>query len=573
MHEVTPTVAVVGDGPAVESVRAALDDVDVPVRKTALDAIADAQLAVVVGLAGSDGFREANDRAREGDTPWIAVEVGGIGGTPVPDLDAAVSVLDPNDGCFDCLRSRVASVDRETADAPGADRSAVRVAGAYAGQLAVRAIAGADVTGTVVEVPYARRELLPAPNCACDPGRDRTIDRSVATRSLDASIDAAERAVDDRLGPITAVGEHDSFPAPYYLATMGTTDPFSDAEAPRRAAGVDVDWDRAFVKALGEALERYSAAIYRDEEFRRAPVDEVDGVSPADFVRPDDAPDPDAAGSLPWVEGVDLTIDESTWLPAEFVHFPPPEERFTTPITTGLGLGNDAVEAVLSGLYETVERDATMLGWYSTFDPLRLTVDDEGFDTLVRRARAEDLSVTPLLMTQDVDVPVVAVAVHREEWPAFAMGSAADLDAAAAARSALSEAIQNWMELRSMGREGAADAEGAIARYADFPREVRSLVDPSGAVPAESVGVVGDLDPTAELDALVDRVADAGPTPYAARVTPRDVDAIGFEAVRVLVPTAQPLFVENAFFGERARTVPRELGFEPRLDRPFHPYP
>jgi ribosomal protein S12 methylthiotransferase accessory factor len=33
------------------------------------------------------------------------------------------------------------------------------------------------------------------------------------------------------------------------------------------------------------------------------------------------------------------------------------------------------------------------------------------------------------------------------------------------------------------------------------------------------------------------------------------------------------LFVDDPVFGERASEAPRELGFEPRLDRAFHPYP
>ncbi len=75
------------------------------------------------------------------------------------------------------------------------------------------------------------------------------------------------------------------------------------------------------------------------------------------------------------------------------------------------------------------------------------------------------------------------------------------------------------------------------------------------------------------LEALCSRTADVGLTPYAARLTTRDIDELGFEAVRVLVPGAQPLFTDEPFFGERARTVPTELGFEPRLERAFHPYP
>ncbi|AKH97873.1 YcaO-like family protein [Halanaeroarchaeum sulfurireducens] len=567
------TVGIVGTGPAVDAVEAAIEEVDVPVETGNVDLVGDVEYAVVVGLAGSDGFRRANELAIEAGIPWIAVEIGGIGGVPVDDIDATVSALDPDVACFECLRSRVHSVGPEETAEPTADRSAVRVAGAHAGQLTVRAIAGENVAGTVLEVPYARRELLAVPHCRCASETSTSIDREVVTRSLDESAARAERAIDDRIGLVTQIGEQASFPAPYYLATLADTTVFSDGAAPERAAGVDSDWDRAFVKALGEGLERYSAAIYREDGFRFDTIEGVDGVSPDSFVRPDDAVDPEPTDELPWVEGVDLSTDETVFLPAEFVHFPPPVETYTTPITTGLGLGNDTVEALLSGLYEVVERDATMIGWYSTFDPLELVVNDDRFDTLSRRARSEDLTVTPLLMTQDVDVPVVTVAVHREEWPSFAVGSAADLNGEKAATDALAEAIQNWMELRNMGRDRAADAEGAIGRYADYPREVRSFTETSGRVDAASVGTDVSLSGTDELDTLLDRVEAADLPAFAASLTPRDVAAIGFETVRVLVPGSQPLFVSDPFFGERARTVPRDLGYEPRLDRPFHPYP
>ncbi|MFQ3293957.1 MAG: ribosomal protein S12 methylthiotransferase accessory factor, partial [Natrialbaceae archaeon] len=159
------------------------------------------------------------------------------------------------------------------------------------------------------------------------------------------------------------------------------------------------------------------------------------------------------------------------------------------------------------------------------------------------------------------------------EWPRFAVGSAADLDPITAARDALAEALQNWMELQSMGKAAATEESGAIGRYADFPREAREFVDAGEAVPAESVGPDEARTGTAELDAVVRRLDAIDLTPYAARLTPRDVRRAGFEAVRVRVPGAQPLFTEDPFFGDRARSVPSSLGFEPRLDRTFHPYP
>ena len=269
-----------------------------------------------------------------------------------------------------------------------------------------------------------------------------------------------------------------------------------------------------------------------------------------------------------------LGTGERAHLPAETVLYPPPSRDLRPPVTTGLGLGSSVEAAIRSGLTEVVERDAAMLSWYSTYEPLGLAVENvPSFDDLRRRARSEGLSVTPLLLTQDVDVPVVAVAVSREEWPSVAVGSSADLDPADAATGALEEALQNWMELRGMGRAEAADADGAIGHYAGRPDELDGFTSPETTVPLESVGpgaLPGDSERRAEL---VDRVTAAGLEPYATRLTTRDIERMGFEAVRVVCPAAQPLFFDSAFFGARANRIPAELGFEPRPDRAHHPFP
>jgi len=570
-------VVIVGSGPAVGAVEAALDDVDVQARSASAGEIEAADVAVVCDLAGAETFERANTAALAGNTPWLSIEVGGVGGRGVAELDAAVAGYAPSTGCHDCLRTRVAANAEDDPVEPSADRAAVRMAGALAGRELVALLSGEESTvlGGVVELPHHRREFLPVPNCEClQVGPDRSLGRDDESLSVEDALTRAERALDERVGIVRSVGEIESFPAPYYLAQLAATDGFSDASAPSQAAGVDDDWNPAFMKALGEALERYGAAVYRTDEFERArPSDLDDAVPPAAFVLPDGV-DAEPAEPLPWIEGEELASGDSATLPAEKAVFPPPERRFGPSITTGLGLGASTADAVLSGLYEVLERDATMLAWYSTFEPLELAIDDEGFDALARRAAGEGLSVTPLLVTQDVDVPVVAVAVHREgEWPRFAVGSDADLDPVAAARGALAEALQNWMELRSMGPDDAAEQSGAIGAYAELPEEARSSLDADGPIPADSVGP--DEAPTgaAELDTVVERATDAGLTPYGVRLTPRDLDAVGFEVVRVLAPSAQPLFTGDSFFGERARSVPDDLGFEPRLERAFHPYP
>jgi len=558
------TVDVVGAGPAVEAVRAALTDAPATVRDRTPDSLGDG-FAVVVAPAGSDAHPTADAAADR----WLAVETGGVGGRGAA-VDAAATLFD--DVRFADLRARVAShadEERAVGDPPAAAR---RLAGAVAGRLALAALDGTATDGRLVEVSGTttrERTVFPTP----DGPPDRAPQRTSAGLDVDAAAARAERAVDDRVGLVAAVGEEASYPAPYYVARLADTGAFADATAPRLAAGVAGDWDAAYTKAVGEALERYAAGAYRRSWLPTAPADERPGAVPLSrFVRPDDRPDPD--GPVPWVVGERLTDGARVSLPAEAVLHPPPAERHLPAITTGLGVWTDGAGALRAGLAEVIERDATTIAWYSTYEPLGLTVSDPAFDRLARRVRSEGLTVTPLLVTVDVDVPVVACAVHRDgDWPRFAVGSAADLDGERAATAALCEAVQNWTELDRMGRERAAEAGGEIGAYADFPDAARAFVDPSATTAAAAVGPDDPPEGSEALAALVSRAADAGLTPYATRLTPPGLDAVGFEAVRVVVPEAQPLFTAEPFFGERARTVPRTLGYEPRLDRAYHPYP
>ncbi len=562
----------VGEGPAVESAEAMLADSEVAVTRGSLSEIPGADLAIVVGFAGSEGFETANEQAASSETPWIAVELGGIGGRPVDGLSATVTTFQPGYVCYECLRSRVRANEVQAGEEASAERPVARLAGSYAGLQAIRAFSGAEVAGVVIEVPYAERSLLPVPSCEHAPERDRTLELDEGGRTLEEATQAAEMAVDDRLGIVPWIGEHDSYPLPYYFAAITSTAEWSDGVAPDRAAGVAPDWDRAFMKAIGEGLERYSAGTYRTDEFEQVSPGSIDGPAPESFVSVDAATVAET-DEIPVVPGTDLQAGTDVSLPADLVFYPPPEGTLGQAITTGLGLGNSGVEATLSGLYEVLERDATMLAWYSTFDPLGLDVANETFDTMVERANGNGLSVTPLLVTQDVDVPVVSVAVHRDSFPRFALGSAADLDPEAAAIDALSEAIQNWMELRDLGPAEATEAGGEIGRYAAEPGVAESMLTAEETVPASAVGPETVPEGREELSAVLDRMAGADLAAYGAAVTSRDVERLGFTAVRVLSPSAQPLFVDEPFFGERARSVPADMGFEARLDRDFHPYP
>ncbi len=569
-------LGVVGSGPAFEALQAACEDVDLSVQQYKPTALGDSgglpPTGAVVAPAGARVFEAATTTFER----WVAVEIGGVGGRALEAIDATVSLYEPEAGCYQCLCRRVAAnADSEPAESARGSRSEVRLAGAVAGRELIGLLAGDRSGGRVIEIPWRERRLLAVPGCECEQSRpDRQVSLSYRSVGLEDALARGETAVDDRLGLLSQVGERESFPVPYYIAQTADTSGFSDVQAAQFAAGVDADWNRSYMKAIGEGLERYCAGVYRRSDLRgRSEQTLANPVSPQRFVRPESHEHPDSQDRLEWIDGVDLQTGQEVTLPAEFVCFPPLTRRYRPAITTGLGLGNSTLEAVLSGLYEVIERDGTMIGWYSTFEPLGLTLEDAVFADLEKRASAESLTVTPLLVTQDIDIPVVAVAVHRDgEWPNFAIGSGANLDPTAAARSALAEALQNWMELRAMGSDQAAEEKAAIGEYADFPEPAQQLVDLETRIPIDSLGEP-DLSGEPELEAVCERLAAVGLDSYAARLTTRDVEALGFEAFRVVVPSAQPLFTGEPYFGERARSVPESLGFEADLARPYHPYP
>ena len=126
----------------------------------------------------------------------------------------------------------------------------------------------------------------------------------------------------------------------------------------------------ALASALMEAIEGFHAENL-DQRFTMATARELAAEAPiADYTRLC------ATGSLlppnmkiPWIEGFDLLNNGPCWVPAELVHL-----DFTLPAkpssgcfligSNGLASGNHALEAICSGIYELVERDAIAL-WHA----------------------------------------------------------------------------------------------------------------------------------------------------------------------------------------------------------------
>jgi ribosomal protein S12 methylthiotransferase accessory factor len=539
-------------------------------------------IVLAIDHVGSPLFDKVNKNI---NTSWMAIELGGVGGHTLPSVLGSISLFDSTTACYSCLQTRVKSnlsilEEFNSESLISISSSFESLLGSLSAYLVTSLSNSTMAHSHVFEISdfstgqtnnennaITQRLLLPIPTC---PSSDHS-----SSPCLSGNVtERAEYAIDERIGIINTISEAESFPAPYYLANLCDTTSFTTQSVRKQSAGVAINWDQAFIKTIGEALERYSSGVYDSNSFISGSTSSFkNSISPSSFVQP--SPDLYEDESIDWVDGVNLYSNKKVLLPADFAVFPPPSEYYKPAITTGLAIGNSLIEAQLSGLYEVIERDATMLSWYSTRPPSEFLPDDSEFDLLSQMARSQGLTTTALLVTQDIDIPIVTVAVHRpSKWPKFAVGSCANINPNRAAIGALSEALQNWMELRSMGPDIAKNQPSAIGVYSNFPKEAQSFIECSDSISSNDISIPTFFESIEELSFIMNHLHSLGLHTYSVKLTPPDIAILGFEAVRILVPKAQPLFFGKSFFGVRARKVPSSLGnFRSRLDRSHHPYP
>jgi ribosomal protein S12 methylthiotransferase accessory factor len=172
---------------------------------------------------------------------------------------------------------------------------------------------------------------------------------------------------------------------------------------------------------------------------------------------------------LPWIEAEDLMGGGAIWIPFDLVHTdcrdPRGHESADFPIcSNGLASGNHRLEAILSGLYEVIERDANAL-WAlrprASRAATRLdlaSVDDPACRALIDRLAEAKMMLSVWDMTSDVGV--AAFFVRLREGPgnthlplgAFC-GAGCHLSRGIALSRALTEAAQSRLTYISGSRD------------------------------------------------------------------------------------------------------------------------
>jgi ribosomal protein S12 methylthiotransferase accessory factor len=268
--------------------------------------------------------------------------------------------------------------------------------------------------------------------------------------------------------------------------------------------------------------------------------------------------------------------------------------EFLFPITSnGLAAGGSLVSAILSAIYEVIERDAFMLAWLqrwpgASYDPL--SHPDTDVRHLAEAYRRRGVRLALVGFTVDHPVSVFAAIAFQEAGlggPAATVGLGSDLNPAVAARKAAMEVAQVRPSLRrrfkheqSSRVEELANDPTLVSTLEDHallyasPQHIEALSFLEGA-PApwsedrDDTAVSTAADPRGALHLLIKHFQMQRQDVIYIDLSAPELKPLGLHCVRAILPDYQPIWFgyrEPRLGGKRLRELPARLG---RATGPF----
>lgn len=332
----------------------------------------------------------------------------------------------------------------------------------------------------------------------------------------------------------------------------------------------------AHIGAVGEAIERYSAARYRKEGLRLAAPASLngDGLDPRRLVLYDDAQyrqegfpyarfDPHQP--IHWVEGKWFGTGEPVWVPAVATYFnfqTCHHEYFCQVSSNGLAAGSSVEDAALRAVFELVERDAFLLSWYARRPGRRILLDGSLEPALAEILRQqEERGVTCELYLFDLGSGIPTVVClglgDGEHTPAVAIALAAHANPLTAVRKAILEQahvnpyLSRVMQTAKIPEtaDEVRDLEDHALYYAPKRRLPAFDFLRNGPEPPLPLAELGEGIP-ATVEACAESLRAGGFRIAVVDVTSPDVVQSPFRVVRAVGADVQPIH-----FGEHLRRL------------------
>jgi len=225
--------------------------------------------------------------------------------------------------------------------------------------------------------------------------------------------------------------------------------------------GFSENWETCLGKALGEFLERYfhffpksknqlirasekelaqkkrkhipiaSLAVFPEEQKNTFPKKKWDGNS-----------------KFYWEKCHRYSTGKEILAPAQLIYWgyknAAGEPVLREKNTNGLGGFFSQEGAILSGLYEVIQRDAFFCHWMNKITPFRIDISsmkDATFQKCYGNAQGDGFEIASFYLPSDTRVPVIITIIKDESGgPYYSLGAGCDLDIASAVKRSAEEA-------------------------------------------------------------------------------------------------------------------------------------
>nr|UBK24771.1 McmD1 [Thermoactinomyces sp.] len=455
--------------------------------------------------------------------------------------------------------------------------------------------------------------LLPVPKCeACYTEQKAEGEEKEQKSQLLQAVDAHTGIVNR----YTEVSLSEDDPAIYSYASATPDLSMIKSDLPMyRHSGAGYTRQQAINSAVGETLERYASSIYEAQELPLLPYNQMEkAVHPEQFQL--FSPEQYQASGFPfqpftestpvcWSKGFSIGEYREAWVPASLVYLPYRRQKgealITLSLSTGLAAGPSLEDAILTGLYEVMERDALSLSWLTKLPP-RQVPEERLANLSLERLGLRNERTTPFLFDISLDLPFpifLAMIEREEEKKILHFGSAARTDPESAMKKALLEAAQCIPYIRGLVRNEKQEEEKGFtwvdtfqkhALYYNLRMDLRTpchyLLSSSWreelarrplATWNQTTFQSKSMEPKAEIRQVVKALKEEGYEAIAVDLTTPDLRQIGIHVVRVLIPGFNPLSGNHAyrFLGEKRRAHLERKWNQPLpvMNEYPHPFP
>jgi ribosomal protein S12 methylthiotransferase accessory factor len=352
--------------------------------------------------------------------------------------------------------------------------------------------------------------------------------------------------------------------------------------------GAGVSPAEAEVRALMETVERYSSMTVDESRLNWATYNDVKtkAINPVDLILyPDKQYEkenfacskffPDSV--IPWIEGYDIFSGKQILVPADFVYYPPIRNKpLVLESSNGAASHTNLLRAILTGLFEVIERDALLIMWLNKLSMPIIEIENlpYSFNQSLKLINDFGMQVKLIDLTNDTNIPtVMAVCYNRPgEYPALIIGTASHIEPEKAIQKALFEmellliSVLEYPNRRKVELGYIATPYDHVLFYLnpDMRKYWEFVIasEKRSSLLYSRTGM-GNTDDYTLLMQIARSLHNLNYRPIYVDITPSDVRSLGIHVVKTFITGFQPMYFkeEYARYTQRVNTVPERLGY------------